>query len=331
MANDWRPVATAANLQRRAEIVWQIREFFHARGYAEVHTPTISADTVVDRYIDPVVLPGRALGCASATAEQYYLQTSPEFCMKRLLASGMQAIYQLGPAYRAGERGQFHNPEFTMLEWYRVGETLDQAVAFLGELARTVFSGRIAQRPDAEAITYQEAFLRTLGIDPLNCSIEDLKGAVSLAGLPLGGNWQEQSRDDWLNLLFAECVQPQLGRECPQVVTHYPHTQAALAAISPSDPRTAERYELFVDGVELANGYHELLDPEELTVRSERVLYERRADGKLDLPLTNRLQMAMQEGLPDACGCALGVDRLVMVALGIDSIDEVIAFPIERA
>lgn len=331
MANDWRPVAIPANLERRAEIIWQIREFFHARGFAEVHTPTISADTVVDRYIDPVVIPGAALGCTSATADQYYLQTSPEFCMKRLLASGMRAIYQLGPAYRAGERGQFHNPEFTMLEWYRVGETFSEAVTFLVELTSTVLSGRIGKSTTAEVITYQEAFQRTLAIDPLECRIDDLRRAAEGSKLSLGSDWQAQAFDDWLNLLFAECVQPQLGAACPVVVTHYPRTQAALAAISEDDPRTAERYELFVDGVELANGYHELLDAKELSARSERVLYERRADGKLDLPLNNRLQMAMQSGMPAASGCALGVDRLVMVALGIGSIDEVIAFPIERA
>lgn len=331
MANDWRSLASPSNLERRAEIVWQIREFFHRHGFAEVHTPTISADTVVDRYIDPIVLSGSALACATATADHYYLQTSPEFCMKRLLASGMQAIYQLGPAYRAGERGQFHNPEFTMLEWYRVGETFAEAVSFLADFASTIFSERRAQAARAEVLSYQEAFQRTLALDPLACSTNDLMEAVARAGLQLGSNWQGQSRDDWLNLLFAECLQPKLGIACPVIVTHYPCSQAALAAISPDDPRTAERYELFVDGVELANGYHELLDAEELSVRSERVLYERRAAGKPDLPLTNRLQKAMQASMPAACGCALGVDRLVMVALGIGSIDEVIAFPIERA
>jgi lysyl-tRNA synthetase class 2 len=330
-ANDWGPIASAATLERRAEIIWQLREFFHRRGFAEVHTPTLSADTVVDRYIDPIVVPGASLGCAQAEAQCYFLQTSPEFCMKRLLAAGMRAIYQLGPAYRAGERGQFHNPEFTMLEWYRVGETFAEAIAFLGELTTAVLSQHRASAPATEVLSYQEVFQRALDLDVLACSLDELRAAVAQAGLRLGSNWQEQSRDDWLNLLFAECVQPGLGHERPVIVTHYPRTQAALAAINADDARTAERYELFIDGIELANGYHELLDAEELTVRSERVLQDRRADRKLDLPLSNRLQKAMQAGMPAACGCALGVDRLVMVALGIESIDGVIAFPIERA
>ncbi len=329
--DDWRPVAHPTALQQRAKIVWEIRQFFHSRGFAEVHTPTISRDTVVDRYIDPIEIPGAALGCAQATEARYFLQTSPEFCMKRLLAAGMSHIYQLGPAYRAGERGQHHNPEFTMLEWYRLGETFEEAVAFLGELADLVlgqFQPRLAK---SHAMTYQQAFLVTLGLDPLECSLETLVAAAEKLAINLGSNWSDQSRDDWLNLLFAEGVQPRLGLDGPVTVTHYPASQAALAAVSLEDPRTAERYEMFVDGIELANGYHELLSADELESRSLRTLNERRSDGKPDLATDNLLLAAMRSGLPDACGCALGVDRLVMIALGHQTIDQVIPFTIERA
>ena len=329
--NDWRPVASPMALQKRAEIVWQIRQFFQSRGFAEVHTPTISRDTVVDRYIDPIVIPGSALGCADATADRYFLQTSPEFCMKRLLAAGMTTIYQLGPAYRAGERGQHHNPEFTMLEWYRVGESFAEAVQFLGELADEILARFQTRYAPARAITYCDAFQWTLGIDPLDCSDAALEQSAASLGLSLGSSWADQSRDDWLNLLFAEGVQPKLGFDGPVTVTHYPSTQAALAAVSADDPRTAERYEMFVDGIELANGYHELLDADELARRSEQTLALRRIDGKADLATDNLLLASMRAGLPDACGCALGVDRLVMVALGLKSIDEVIPFAIERA
>ena len=329
--DDWRPVASPVALQQRGEIVWQIRQFFQARGFTEVHTPTISRDTVIDRYIDPIQIPGSALGCASATAERYFLQTSPEFCMKRLLAAGMTNIYQLGPAYRAGERGQHHNPEFTMLEWYRVGETFREAVQFLGELVDAVLSASSRRYSATQSITYAQAFRSTLDLDPLVCSVDDLKRAAERLAVALGGNWDDQSRDDWLNLLFAEGVQPKLGHEYPVTVTHYPASQAALAAVSLDDPRTSERYELFVEGIEIANGYHELLDASELARRSAETLDLRRADGKEDLSTDNLLLAAMQAGLPDACGCALGVDRLAMVALGLESLDQVIPFSIERA
>ena len=336
-ADDWRPIASAATLEQRAAILWQIRSFFHRQGFAEVQTPTISRDTVVDRYIDPVVLAGQALSCPQANAPQYYLQSSPEFCMKRLLAAGMKAIYQLGPAYRAGERGDYHNPEFSMLEWYRADESFSDALRFLCELTDHLFenfknsyhaSGRVEL---TTVITYSEAFGSVLGIDPLQCDASVLAHVAAREGLALGGSWVDQSRDDWLNLLFSECVQPSLGRAGPTIVTNYPASQAALAQVSAEDARTAERYELFYDGVELANGYHELLDADELIARSARVVDLRRSDGKPDLQIGNRLQEAMRAGLPAACGCALGFDRLVMVLLGIDSIDRVIAFPIERA
>ncbi len=249
--NDWRPVASPTALVKRAEIVWHIRQFFHQRGFAEVHTPTISRDTVVDRYIDPIRIPGKSLECAAAAAECYFLQTSPEFCMKRLLAAGMTTIYQLGPAYRAGERGQHHNPEFTMLEWYRVGETFPEAVQFLGELVDEVLALHQDRFQPTQAITYVQAFQSKLSLDPLECSDSELRDAADRLGLELGSSWHDQSRDDWLNLLFAEGVQPKLGWDRPVTVTHYPVTQAALAAVSADDPRTSERYECSSKGSRL--------------------------------------------------------------------------------
>lgn len=332
MANDWRPRATVETLEKRSALIWLIRQFFHSRGYAEVQTPTISRDTVVDRYIDPIELAGAALACPQADSSRYFLQTSPEFCMKRLLAAGMKAIYQLGPAYRAGERGRFHNPEFTMLEWYRVGESWDHAVGFLAQLTERVLSAHANQSvATTEIISYQTAFKRTIGVDPLGCNVEDLSSTALSLRLPLGSSWQNQSRDDWLNLLFGEAVQPKLGLDGPVIVTHYPASQAALAQVCPSDQRTAERFELFIDGVELANGYHELLDADELQRRANRVRIERRGDGKTDLSSDTRLLEAMRASMPDACGCALGLDRLVMIALGLKSIDQAIAFAIENA
>ncbi|MFO1062367.1 MAG: EF-P lysine aminoacylase EpmA [Pirellulales bacterium] len=327
----WRPTSSPATLQARSEILWQLRSFFRTRGYAEVQTPTLSRDTVVDRYIDPIVVSGQALQCPQADAPQYYLQTSPEFAMKRLVAAGMQAIYQICPAYRAGERGDHHNPEFTMLEWYRCGQSFAEAVAELCELvdqtAAAVPSQSLAQ---TTVITYETAFRSTVALDPLTCSTSDLRRLTEERGLQLGGQWQDD-KDEWLNLIFAECVQPRLGFDSPVIVTHYPASQAALSQVAADDFRTAERYELFIRGVEIANGYHELLDANELDHRAHATLLLRRSDGKEDLPTASFLSAAMHHGLPACCGCALGVDRMVMILTSQPRIDDVWAFPIERA
>jgi lysyl-tRNA synthetase class 2 len=321
----WQPTATLQNLQRRAEIVWLLRQFFHDQGFAEVQTPILSHDTVIDRHIDPVSLPSVELGLAGLGNGPLFLQTSPEFCMKRLLAAGMQAIYELKPVFRAGERGNFHNPEFTMLEWYRVGDDFEQGVQLLSDVVRTLLGSQ-----EVERLTYQRAFQLYAACDPLSAPLSELSGVAVGRQLGVDGSWSSQ-RDDWLNLLFSEVVQPRLGHEVPTIITHYPATQAALACLSPADPRTAERYELFVRGVELANGYHELLDPVELRRRNEQGQLERERDGKPPLPSDSRLLAAMQAGLPACSGCALGLDRLLMVAFEAVTIDEVIAFPIERA
>jgi lysyl-tRNA synthetase class 2 len=312
-------------LLRRSEIVWQLRQFFHSRGFAEVHTPIVSHDTVVDLNIEPVRISGCAFACQGAGNEDLFLQTSPEFAMKRLLAAGMKAIYSIGPVFRAGERGANHNPEFTMAEWYRVGDDMAAGVALVDELVRTVLDS-----PHAEVITYQHAFKTYAAVDPLVATVQELSqlGVSSELGVTVA--WSDD-RDTWLDLLFSELVQPRLGAEKPTIVTHYPASQSALAKIADSDPRTAERFELFVRGIELANGYHELLDSAELMTRNEQTEAKRRELGRPSLPVHSRLIHAMQSGIPACSGCALGLDRLIMVATNAKAIDEVLAFPIERA
>lgn len=321
----WQPTASVQHVKRRGEMLWTIREFFHQRGVLEVQTPILSRDTVIDRHIDPVCLPGSCLALPDFAEATFYLQTSPEFCMKRLLAAGSASIYEITPVFRAGERGQYHNPEFTMLEWYLVDADLEQGVLFLAELIQaTLGVERVAQ------LSYQAAFRNALDCDPLQASVRELSQLAVAANLGVSADWTDE-RDTWLDLLFSEVVQPQLGRGVPAIVTHYPASQAALAQLSTSQPHTAERYELFVDGVELANGYHELLDAGELEDRNQRSLAERAADGKPPLPSHSRLVQAMRAGLPPSSGCALGLDRLMMVALGAGSIDQVLPFPIETA
>lgn len=310
---------------RRSEIVWQLRQFFHGRGFAEVHTPIISHDTVVDLNIEPVRILGRSLDCHGAGDSDLFLQTSPEFAMKRLLAAGMKSIYSVGPVFRAGERGANHNPEFTMVEWYHVGDDMAAGVALVDQLIREVLAS-----PPAEVITYQNACNTHADFDPLTATVEELSALATSKRLGVTNDWSDD-HDTWLDLLFSELVQPKLGWERPTIVTNYPASQSALARIAESDPRTAERFELFVRGVELANGYHELLDPVELMARNEQTEAKRRELGRPSLPTNSRLIDAMQSGIPACSGCALGLDRLIMVAINAKSIDEVLTFPIDRA
>jgi elongation factor P--(R)-beta-lysine ligase len=332
----WRPTATVATLARRGEIIWTIRNFFHERHFIEVQPPVIGHDTVVDLNIEPIQIQARFLACAAievgevedekiSNSGDLYLQTSPEFSMKRLLAAGMKAIYNIGPVFRAGERGANHNPEFSMLEWYRVGDGFVAGIAFLDQLIQAVLPS-----PSAEISTYQNVFLKYAHCDPLVANVSELAQIAVNSKLGVGIDWSED-RDTWLDLLFSELVQPKLGLTRPMIVTHYPATQSALALISSEDERTAERYELFVDGIELANGYHELLDADELLVRNQRVASQRLAANKPALPISSRLMAAMRSGIPACCGCALGLDRLIMVATGSNRIDQVMPFPIERA
>lgn len=321
----WQPTATPDSLLRRSEIVWQLRQFFYHRGFAEVHTPIISHDTVVDLNIEPVRISGRSLDCHGAGNDDLFLQTSPEFAMKRLLAAGMRSIYSIGPVFRAAERGTNHNPEFTMVEWYRIGDDMAAGVAFVDELVRAVLGG-----PPAEIITYQHACKTFANFDPLVTTVEELSRVATSRELGVEADWSDDC-DTWLDLIFSEVVQPKLGFSMPTIVTNYPASQSALARLAESDRRTAERFELFVRGVELANGYHELLDPTELMSRNEQTEAKRRELGRPSLPVNSRLIQAMQSGIPACSGCALGLDRLIMVATNARAIDEVIAFPIERA
>ena len=300
---DFLPSASIQTIQQRAVILARIRGFFDKRGFFEVQTPALSRDTVVDRYIEPlevkVSLGGKLRG--------FWLQTSPEFAMKRLLAAGARAIYQIGPAFRAAEVGDSHNVEFTMLEWYRVGDSYRQGMDLLDEFAQEILGC-----PPAERLTYREAFQRFCQVDPFGAD-------------PEPGH-------DELNLVLADHVEPQLKLLDSVILYDWPADQAALARVrNESELAFAERFELYVRGVELANGYNELTDAAELLARNEAINADRVASGRAALPVDSRLLDAMRYGLPDCCGVALGVDRLVMLALGKSSIQEVMPFDIGRA
>lgn len=297
-ALDWRPGMAIEDLARRAEIIGRIRGFFDQRGFVEVQTPCLSRDVVVDRFIEPLPVP-------AAADQPMWLQTSPEFAMKRLLAAGARAIYQMGPVFRAGERGRSHNTEFTMLEWYRAGDDYRRGMDLLEE-----FAGELIVDAPAIRMTYRQLFQKFAGIDPFaGVEFEDL------------------------NRLLAEQVEPAL-QSIPSLIVHdWPADQAALARTrtDASGIQVAERFELYCHGTELANGYHELTDAEELLRRNQQVNRQRQAAGQVALPVDSRLLQAMQAGLPDSCGVALGVDRLVMLALNKPDIDQVMPFAGDRA
>ena len=324
--HDFRPTASMENLRRRAVVINQIRNFFERRDFFHVETPALSHDIVVDRYLHPVSVTKSDVVPSAMEGERLWLQTSPEFSMKRIVAAGATAIYQITPAFRSTERGRMHNPEFTMLEWYRVGDSMNDAMKLLGALAETILNcGK------TELLSYQAAFEKWAGLDPHTATLDELAKSAKGQGVEFDTGDKQLDRDGLLNLILTHVIEPNLGVSSPTIVFDWPASQAALAIVRNDDPPVAERFELYVDGVELANGYHELLDAGELISRNKKNNLLRVSDGNVELPSTSRLLEAMRSGLPDCCGVALGVDRLVMLALGANSIDEVIAFPIEIA
>jgi len=309
------------NLHLRAEVLAQIRAFFAERGVLEVETPLLAAAPVTDlhlhalqcRYHGPGVAEGRVL----------YLQTSPEFAMKRLLAAGSGPIYQICKAVRDGEAGHRHNPEFTILEWYRPGWDHHRLMDEIDELLAAILGTRPGER-----LTYQEAFERYADIDPHTASDDLLRRRVEALGMEDTGGLR---RDDLLDLVLSHLIEPKLGHCQPSFIHDYPASQAALARIRTSEPPLAERFEVFLEGVELANGYHELTDPEEQQRRFLSDLAARRTASLAPVPIDQRLLVALQHGLPPCAGIALGIDRLLMVKTGTRDIGEVLAFPVDRA
>lgn len=325
--SDFLPTASWENLRRRAELMQRLRAFFVDAGFLEVETPMLSADIVVDRHLDPFVTHYQVPGALDDQAgKTLWLQTSPEAAMKRLMAAGGEAIFQVTRSFRNRERGRLHNPEFTLIEWYRRGDGLEAGMQLLGELTQTLLDV-----PRVDRITYAEAFQQYLEIDPHQADVAQLSAAAERLNIAVPPGFENEDRDSWLQLLLADRIEPQLGAEAPTILYDYPASQAALAKVRPGPPAVAERFELYYRGIELANGFHELLDAEVLRQRMEIENSQRVADGKTMLPGPQRLLAAMDAGLPNCCGVALGFDRVVMLAVGAESIDEVIPFPIERA
>jgi lysyl-tRNA synthetase class 2 len=301
----------------RARLLARTREFFAARGILEVETPVAGSATSTDPHIDSV--------SCRVGGERFFLQTSPELFMKRLLAAGSGPIYQIAKVFRDGERGARHNPEFTLVEWYRPGfdhhRLMDEVDDFLQEVLGTAPASRGS---------YRELFQRHVGVDPHRATAAELAGRARRLGLPEVSP-RELPREDWLNLLMAQAIEPHLGAAAPELVFDFPVELAALARIRPGEPPIAERFEVYYRGVELANGYHELTNAAEQRERFRADLEIRRSLGRPEVPADERMLEALEHGLPESAGVALGFDRFVMIAANAKTIDSVLSFSFDRA
>jgi len=320
-AGTWRPTAAMSALQRRAAMLSAAREFFAERGVMEVETPILSAAAVSDPQIESLVTQ------IAGMAAPFYMCTSPEYAMKRLLAAGSGDIYQICKVFRDGERGRWHNPEFTLLEWYRLG--FDDT-ALMSEVETLV--GRLLQ-PDrqlepAERLSYAAAIERHAGVDIHAAGDRDLMEAARRHGVDCRA---DLDRDAKLDLLMGLIVGPRLGRERPCFICDYPASQAALARLKPGLPPVAARFEFYLDGIELANGFHELVNGGEQRTRFGQDLELRLTRGQVTPPLDENLLAALSAGVPDCSGVALGFDRLAAIALGAPQLADAMAFTIDNA
>ncbi|HVH84386.1 MAG TPA: EF-P lysine aminoacylase EpmA [Steroidobacteraceae bacterium] len=324
--DDWRPSATLEALRARAALLARAREFFAARSVLEVDTPLLVNSPVSDVHIASAAVELGAAPSAAGPAPPLYLHTSPEYAMKRLLAAYSRDIFQICHVVRGNERGRLHNPEFTLIEWYRIGFSLGALMDEVEALVRLLLGPAGAERR-SERLSYREAFARELGLDPFSAPDSTLEEAAHRLGLKSRGG----SRDALLEFLMGVSVGPRLGRGALTFIHGYPATQAALARLDPEDPRAALRFELYCEGVELANGFHELESASEQRARFERDNEERRRTGQPVRPPDERLLAALAAGLPDCAGVALGLERTLMLALGATHIDAVLSFPTARA
>jgi lysyl-tRNA synthetase class 2 len=314
---NWRPSASRLAVEGRARMLAAIRGFFRERQVLEVETPILSAAGNSDPNIESISTGG---------VRRRYLRTSPEYPMKRMLASGYGDIYELGRVFRAGESGRYHNPEFTLLEWYRLGWDYLRLADEVVELIRLCGGGQFDAWP-SRRITYRDLFRNEIGLDPWTCSEDDLANCASERGIVA----ISLAHQEWLDLLLAEVIQPALPGESITVLHDFPPEQAALARVRPDDPPVAERFEVYLGQMELANGYQELTDAAEQLKRFQREARLEETRGSETAPLDLNLIAAMEHGLPECAGVALGVDRLLMACLKLDRIDAVLGFPMERA
>lgn len=310
-------------LRRRAALLGAIREFFNQRGVLEVETPLAAFTTSSHADVRPMktIVQAAAIG-----HQQFYLQTSPESHMKRLVAAGSGPVFQVCKAFRDGEVSTRHNPEFTILEWYRPGFSMEDLMSETDGLLDYLLG-----LPNARRVSYAEIFQDCLGIDPHAAHVAELRRLADVHNAGWPAESLVSDKDAWLELLMEKCIQPTLGSDRPCFVFGFPASQACMACVSDDNPKVAERFELYVGGLEIVNGYRELDDSSEQKARFVEEEAKLRELGLEPPPLDNLLLDALSAGFPDTSGAALGVDRLVMIATGASDISEVLAFPISRA
>ena len=314
---EWRPAADLNVIRQRAELLTKIRQFFSHRNILEVETPLLSRGGITDPSIEPFLVP-----CTDENGSSRFLQTSPEYAMKRLLAAYGEPIFQIGKAFRDGEAGPRHNPEFSLLEWYRPGFDHHRLMNEVADLVGSCLGQRSLQK-----FSYRELFLERLQIDPFVVPVAELEVAARSHLDP--GN-VSGDRELWLDLLMSHIIEPQLHGMC--FVYDYPAPQAALSRIvKVNDVDVGQRFELYVDGIELANGYCELTDATEQRRRFEVDNARRGERNQPERPIDEHLLAALEHGLPYCSGVALGVDRLLMLSTEKSDIRDVLAFDWGRA
>ncbi|TNF36132.1 MAG: EF-P lysine aminoacylase GenX [Gammaproteobacteria bacterium] len=316
---DWRPGAALDVLKKRARMLQNIRAFFTARHVLEVETPILSSKAVTDIHLHSFQ--------TRFHQQPYYLHTSPEFFMKRLLAADSGDIYQICKVFRDDEQGRNHNPEFSMLEWYRLGIDHHQLMEEIEQLFNSlmVYPDIVVPSKVAIKTRYQQAFMHALAVDPLSASTEELKHTAMAHNIDIPQGMADD-RDMWLDWLMVAAVAPTFARDQFTFVYDYPASQAALACINAEDPRTAHRFEVYYGEIELGNGFYELTDAIEQRKRFEADNAKRQQLNLPEMPIDEYLLAALKSGMPACSGVAVGLDRLLMILLGKQSLEEVLAF-----
>lgn len=322
MNDNWQPSCNLEALQQRAAMLHDIRAYFYAQNVLEVETPILCNAIGTDPYLDFFAIRMRGT--------QLYLQTSPEFSMKRLLAADVGSIYQITKAFRQGESGRYHNPEFTLLEWYRVGFDLFDLMDDVEQLLIPLLK-KSAFLLKAKRLKYVDVFEKYTGLNPLKFSEQDYRAVAERLGFHDAGKLCGSEHSLWLDFLFSQCVQKQLAKNQVCMVYHYPACLPSLARRNVENHLLVERVEIFIDGVEIANGYFELTDAIEQEERFEQEILQRMDNNSASVEKDHRLLAALKSGLADCSGIAIGLDRLLMVLAKKENINEVLAFPIRQA
>lgn len=323
----WQPTASLEMLKKRARMLAKLRAFFAERDVLEVQTPILSHAGNTDPSIETFVTQQNE--SLKHTIQPSFLNTSPEFSMKRLIAAGYGSIYQITPAFRQDEQGKRHNPEFTLLEWYRIDFDHHALMGEVNSLIRYIAED-VIKLERSQFFSYQDAMIKFANVDPFNATDDDLIAATEKAGIEVIG-MNDAPRDSWLDLLMSQVVEKNLPLNCPVFIYDYPASQAALAKIRKASPVVAERFEVYINGMELGNGFHELTDAEEQAERFSKEQMLRKKSGLPGIPADHHLIAALKHGMPECAGIAIGLDRLLMVLTGAEHINDVLTFPFDRA